>query len=217
MTNYRTRLTLSPVGLSFTFGKEPTYIAKLYNWSYHFSDGSRLVGRVRGKLGEDGNTLVEPTDLVAEYVGTDGQTVLLSWQDRDFATFEATLDGTNLLVVASSDRFVENSICIVSSESSPRAQVTHWRIQLLKEEFNREAWSLAPSTSLSGAVKESLVLDWVFSPLFPFWQVSFNLWLPFPKLSYHWTFNPCFPFFPSIRLKKTAASMGCCLTTELAS
>jgi hypothetical protein len=212
VTNYRTRLTLSPVGLSFTFGKEPTYLAQLFNWSYCFSDGSRLVGRVKGKLGEDGNTLVELTDLAADYIGTDGQTVLLSWSERDFATFEATLDGTNLLVVASNDRFVENSLCIVSSEPYHRAQVTHWGIQLFKEEFHREAWSLTPSTSVASAAKESLVLDWFFSPFFPFWQVSFNLWLPLPRLTYQWTFNPCFPFLSSIRLEKTATCTGCFAT-----
>jgi hypothetical protein len=217
VTNYRTQLTLTPVGLFYTFGKEPNRrLVQLFDWSYRFSDGSRLVGQINAQLGKDGNTLIAPTKLVANYIGTDGKTILLSWKDRDFEAFEATLDGTNVLLIASNDNFVTNSMCLVSSESYPRAQVTHWGMQLFKEAFNRDAWSLTPLTDLSPDAQQRIVIDWVFCLRSLCWQVSFNFWLFPPKMSYRWTFHPCFPFFPSLQIVRTFYRSEC-LATGLSS
>lgn len=207
MPNYRTKFSFTPVGLSVTYGEKPTCLAaKPFNWGYQFSDGSRLVGQVVARLDRDNNKLVEPTKLVADYISTDGKTVLLSWKEQDFVVFDATVDGNNLLLVASSDNFVADSMCLVSSENGDRAQVTHWGIQLSKDEFERNAWSMdsTTTTTTSSTNQEIITIDWVFSPVFPFWKVSFNVFLPFTGSSYHWTLHPCFPFFPITQLAKTA-------------
>jgi hypothetical protein len=196
VSNYCTKLTFTPVGLALSYGNDslnpvPT---ETFNWFYCFSDGSRLVGQVNGHLDKDHNTLLNPSHLKAEYIGTDGKTVLLSWKESDFIAFEAGLDGHNPLIVASNDNCLANSMCLVNSETRSRAQVTHWGLKLSGESFNQESWSMKLNSTDSSVSEPEMSFDWVISPFFPFFAVNLNMLLPKHPTAYCWTFFLCFPF-----------------------
>ena len=208
MNNYLIRLTATPTGfpLSFDIQKPNPGGATSFGWSYRFRDGSRLVGQVNGQLDEDGNLLLNPTEIKADYIGADGKTALVSWNGSDFACFETTVDGTNALIVASNDNFVGNSMCLVSLAFRPRAQVTEQETQVIGEPFELAAWSVIPCPSPVGRRQSSVGWDLSFSPLFPFLSVSCNFWLLNPRTIYRWTAFPCLPFWPFVQVVKAAPS-----------
>ncbi len=179
--------------------------AKSFDWCYQFRDGSRLVGTFKAYLAPDGNTLLNPTQVQADYISPDGQTVRLSWCDRDFVCFDSTIDGRDMLIVGSNDCFNENSVCLVWGKTRSRSQVTDSGRQLIAESFRHDAWSLTPATS--SLPSPQLGLDWSLSPFFPFLTVSLNFWLLNPQTIYQWTFSPYLPFFPCLRVAKAAANV----------
>ena len=208
VNNYLTRLTLAPASPTRLLGTEnpnPAQ-ARSFNWSYLFSDGTRLVGRVSGQLDRDGNRLLNPKLLAADYLDVDGQTVLLSWSGSDFACFDATVDGNDTVVVASNDNFVANSMSLVSFETRSRAQVTDWGSQLIVEPFGSAAWSLTPEESQVSVGEGKMGLDLALCPFFPFFFFSLSLKLPNSRSSYQWIFTPLLPFYPFIRIVRTAPS-----------
>lgn len=170
--------------------------ANSFNWSYLFKNGTSLVGKVEGILDQDRKTILDPKNITAAYIASDGKTVLQSWQGNDFLCFEPTLDGENIVIVASNDNLQGNSMCLVSSMTRSRAQVTDGEFQLVGEVFNNAAWSITPKTS-SVAISE---LDWSLSPFFPFVSFTFNLQLPSSQKLYKWHFSPFFPFYPSLEI-----------------
>lgn len=180
-----------------------------FNWTYEFSDGTRLVGQVMAELNEAGDRLLNPIAIHVDYLAFDGETVLASWHDPDFACFDATVDGTSLLIVASNDNFVGNSMCLVFSRTRSRAQVTDREIQWVGEPFDPNAWSLTPifntvsqtfSPASSVSPKLDVTVDVVFSPFFPFYAVNFRINKPRVEKRYRWTFAPYFSVFPLLRV-----------------
>lgn len=209
MNNYCTKLSFTPSGLVLGFGdatSAPTSAPlESFDWSYHFEDGSRIVGQVKGYLGDDGNTLFNPTDMSATYLGTDGETILLKWENDDFCAFESTIDGTKSVIVASNDNCVSNSMCLVSCASRSCAQITHWGIQLEGESFGQNSWSISPKLIPKAVSQPQVSWDWTFYPVYPFVALSFNFF-NFSVLretkSYSWTFYPYFPFYPVLKVKR---------------
>lgn len=198
MNNYITRFTLTSATGKPSLNAENTdrVSVKSLNWSYSFSDGSRIVGKIEGQFDRERNILLNPTNITADYLDTDGKTVLLSWQDSDFVAFETTLDGSNTLIVASNDSFLVNSMCLVSSTSRTCAQVTDVGSQIVAEPFDTNAWSLVPQivpVSIEEA-KTGMGLNLELSPFFPFVSVNLDLWESNPKQTYRWTFYPYLAF-----------------------
>jgi hypothetical protein len=207
VNNYLARLAFTSDGITISYGSdnENPVESTVFNWSYAFSDGSSLVGHVDGQLGKDKKTLLNPTNISADYIDVDGKTVLVSWKDKDFVSFETTLDKGNVLIVASNDNFVANSMCLVSSETRTRAQVTEQGVQLVAESLKPNTWSITPVNSFVSAPESGIGLDWSFSSLFPFFAISLNCWLPSPRLMYQWTFLPFLPLYPFLRVMRTTS------------
>jgi hypothetical protein len=202
VNKYLTRLTLTPAGSKVDFGgDQPQLLSdKVYNWSYQFSNGSCLVGKVTGQLASDGNTFLYPTEISANYLAQDGETVLKSWVNEDFVSFESSQDGTNLLIIASDDNFVGNSMCLVESPFRKRAQVSDLGQQLVGETLHQEAWTLkAETVAVTFPIWE---IDWHMIPLFPFVAINLNLRLSPAKMSYQWAL---FPWFCPVPLVQVAA------------
>ena len=176
VNNSLTRLTIAPASPTRLLGTEnpnPAQ-ARSFNWSYLFSDGTRLVGRVSGQLDRDGNRLLNPKLLAADYLDVDGETVLLSWSGSDFVCFDATVDGNDNCVVASNDNFLANSMSLVSFETRSRAQVTDWGSQLIVEPFESAAWLLMPEESQVSVGEGEMGLDLALYPFFPFFFPQFQ-------------------------------------------
>jgi hypothetical protein len=169
----------------------------LSHWSYLFSDGSRLVGQAYGELDRETNRLIHPTQMRAEYFDRDGETLLGSWEGKDFVCFDLSKDGSEIVIVASNDGFVANSMCLVFCSLRSRAQVTDWGSQLIAEPFALNAWSLTPEVLPVGNDNGLLL------PLFP--SVSFTWRLPHSQTTYQWTFSPFLPFVPVLRVEQMAA------------
>lgn len=180
--------------MSFGSEKPKSSLVKTYNWSYQFNDGSRLVGTVKAQLNPENYQLLNPTHVCADYIDVDGKTILQSWKDLDFACFESNLDGENMVVVASNDNFVGNSMCLVESITRTRAQVTDDGRHLIAESFNPSAWSL--NAKPNDVPVPSWELNWQLLPLFPFLSVRLNWRLPPSSEVYRWTFFPYFCPFP---------------------
>lgn len=206
MKNHLTRLTLIPTSNCFGCGtnKQQSLSGRVYNWSYQFSNGSRLVGKIRGEMSPDGNTLVKPIEIKADYLAQDGETVLQSWITEDFACFESSCDGTNLLIVASNDNFVGNSMCLVESPGRKRAQVSNEGQPLISETLHQEAWELKPETIQVNI--PAWQLDYRIIPLFPFVAVNLNLRLFDSQKAYQWALFPWFCPLPFVRLAASAAT-----------
>lgn len=206
MKNYLTRLTLTPTGSKVSFGNEKPKPSpsRFYHWTYVFRDGSRLVGKVKAQLDPNGKTLVNPSQMVADYLDKDGQTVLMSWKADDFACFEADLDGNYMIIVASNDNFVGNSMCIVESITRTKAQITDSGTQHIAEAMNPVAWSM--SAKPENISVPSWEIDWQMVPLFPFMTVSFNWGLPSGSQVYQWTFFPYVSPIPLMQVAKKGAS-----------
>ncbi|WP_013325301.1 hypothetical protein [Gloeothece verrucosa] len=197
MKNHSSPLTLSPSDHTVSFGSEKpnSSCCKTYHWSYEFNDGSRLVGTVKGQLDRNHHKLLNPTKISADYLDADGKTVLQSWKDLDFACFESDLTGKNLVIVASNDNFVGNSMCLVETASRQRAQVTDEGQQLIAESFDSSAWSMLKQPKEEPVSSPTWEVDWQVFPLFPFLSIRLNWRLPASREVYRWTFFPyCFPF-----------------------
>lgn len=174
--------------------------ATLSHWSYLFGDGSRLVGQFCGELEGKANHPIQPTQMRAEYWDGDGETLLGSWEEKDFACFELSEDGSEIAIVASNDGFVANSMCLVFCSTRSRAQVTDWGSQLSGEPFEPSAWSITPE------VPPAQNYNWLLPPLLP--SISLTWRLPHSRTSYHWTFSPLLPFAPILRVEQMAARQG---------
>lgn len=208
MNNYLARLALTSDGITISYGSknDNPVESTAFNWSYAFRDGSSLVGYVDGQLDRDKKMLLNPSNISANYIDVDGKTVLVSWTNKDFVSFETTLDNTDILIVASNDNFVANSLCLVSSATRSRAQVTEQGVQLVAESLKPNTWSLIPVTSFVSAPESGIGFDWSFSSLFPFFAISLNCWLPSPRLMYQWTFLPFLPLYPFLRVMRTTSN-----------
>ncbi|MGL5034092.1 MAG: hypothetical protein ACRC6M_09865, partial [Microcystaceae cyanobacterium] len=130
-----------------------------------FQDGSRLVGQIELAPTLEPANLLHPRSLKATYLGTDKKTVLLQWQRADFVIVETEKEP---LIIASSDNFVGNSMCLVSCPSRSCAQVTHWGVKLVSEPFNLQSWSCTAIALHHSRYQ----VNWQFSPFFPFFGYS---------------------------------------------
>jgi len=172
-----------------------------FDWVYGFQDGTRLMGRVCGYLDPDSNRLLDPENCSAIYQNAQGQ-VLSRWQGGDFIAFELTTTGEDLLIVASNDNCVSNSLCLVSGISRSCAQVSDEGKSLVREVFQYPAWSFQGDNSTS-----KLAFSWncSVSPFFPFVSLRFNLQSTSSKKFYRWTVSPYFPFCPLLEVGESLA------------
>jgi len=167
MTEYLTRFALNPLGLAISWQDVVPTDRPLnqLEWQYRFQDGSRLVGQIELSPTLEPANLLHPRCLQATYIGTDKKTVLLQWQRADFVIVETEKEP---LIIASSDNFVGNSMCLVSSPSRSCAQVTHWGAKLVSEPFNPYSWSCAAIALRHFRYQ----VNWQFSPFFPYFGYS---------------------------------------------
>ncbi|WP_419547526.1 hypothetical protein [Microcystis sp.] len=172
-----------------------------FDWVYGFQDGTRLMGKVCGYLDPDSNRLLDPENCSAIYQNAQGQ-VLSRWQGGDFIAFELTTTGEDLLIVASNDNCVSNSLCLVSGISRSCAQVSDEGKSLVREVFQYPAWSLQDDNSTS---KPAFSWNCSVSPFFPFVSLRFNLQSTSSKKFYRWTVSPYFPFCPLLEVGESLA------------
>jgi hypothetical protein len=172
-----------------------------FDWVYGFQDGTRLMGKVCGYLDPDSNRLLDPENCSAIYQNAQGQ-VLSRWQAGDFIAFELTTTGEDLLIVASNDNCVGNSLCLVSGISRSCAQVTDEGKSLVLEVFQYPAWSLQGDNTTS---KPAFSWNCSLSPFFPFVSLRFNLQSTSSKKFYRWTVSPYFPFCPLLEVGESLA------------
>nr|WP_228036310.1 hypothetical protein [Microcystis sp. LEGE 00066]CAO89730.1 unnamed protein product [Microcystis aeruginosa PCC 7806] len=172
-----------------------------FDWVYGFQDGTRLMGKVCGYLDPDSNRLLDPENCSAIYQNAQGQ-VLSRWQGGDFIAFELTTTGEDLLIVASNDNCVSNSLCLVSGISRSCAQVSDEGKSLVREVFQYPAWSLQDDNSSS---KPAFSWNCSVSPFFPFVSLRFNLQSTSSKKFYRWTVSPYFPFCPLLEVGESLA------------
>ncbi|MBC1194685.1 hypothetical protein H0901_05140 [Microcystis aeruginosa BLCCF158] len=172
-----------------------------FDWVYGFQDGTRLMGKVCGYLDPDSNRLLDPENCSAIYQNAQGQ-VLSRWQDGDFIAFELTTTGEDILIVASNDNCVSNSLCLVSGINRSCAQVTDEGKSLVREVFQYPAWSLQGDNSSS---KPAFSWNCSVSPFFPFVSLRFNLQSTSSKKFYRWTVSPYFPFCPLLEVGESLA------------
>lgn len=172
-----------------------------FDWVYGFQDGTRLMGKVCGYLDPDSNRLLDPENCSAIYQNAQGQ-VLSRWQGGDFIAFDLTTTGEDLLIVASNDNCVSNSLCLVSGISRSCAQVSDEGESLVREVFQYPAWSLQDDNSSS---KPAFSWNCSVSPFFPFVSLRFNLQSTSSKKFYRWTVSPCFPFCPLLEVGESLA------------
>ena len=184
MWNYRTQYSLSPwaiaVDLQVTPLDPPPSQPSQWQWRYQFSDGSQLRGSYCCNPQASSNRLVQPDRFppfhlqqvgVTEYLAAETQTPLLQWQSAQFVCYEL---GEELLLLASNDNYVSNSLCLVNSKHRQWAQITHWGSQLVAEPF---VWDHFSIHCLDAKTPTSLTLSWQFSPFVaPFfrWRASPN-------------------------------------------
>ena len=172
-----------------------------FDWVYGFQDGTRLMGKVCGYLDPDSNRLLDPENCSAIYQNAQGQG-LSRWQAGDFIAFELTTTGENLLIVASNDNCIGNSLCLVSGISRSCAQVTDEGKSLVLEVFQYPAWSLQGDNTTS---KPAFSWNCSVSPFFPFVSLRFNLQSTSSKKFYRWTVSPYFPFCPLLEVGESIA------------
>jgi len=178
MWNYRTQYALSPwaiaVDLQVTPADLPPSPPSQWQWRYQFTDGSQLRGHCCGHPQAMSDELVPPDRLpvfqiqqvgITEYLAAETQTPLLQWQPAQFVCYEL---GEDLLLLASNDNYVGNSLCLVNSCHRQWAQITHWGSRLVAEPFVWEHFSLH---CLDASPPTCLTFSWQFSPfLIPFFQ-----------------------------------------------
>jgi hypothetical protein len=172
-----------------------------FDWVYGFQDGTRLMGKVCGYLDPDSNRLLDPENCSAIYQNAQGQ-VLSRWQGGDFIAFDLTTTGEDILIVASNDNCVSNSLCLVSGISRSCAQVSDEGKSLVREVFQYPAWSLQDDNSSS---KPAFSWNCSVSPFFPFVSLRFNLQSTSSKKFYRWTVSPYFPFCPLLEVGESLA------------
>ncbi|TRV44027.1 MAG: hypothetical protein EWV53_08880 [Microcystis panniformis Mp_MB_F_20051200_S9] len=172
-----------------------------FDWVYGFQDGTRLMGKVCGYLDPDSNRLLDPENCSAIYQNAQGQ-VLSRWQAGDFIAFDLTTTGEELLIVASNDNCIGNSLCLVSGINRSCAQVTDEGKSLVREVFQYPAWSLQGDNSSS---KPAFSWNCSVSPFFPFVSLRFNLQSTSSKKFYRWTVSPYFPFCPLLEVGESLA------------
>jgi len=172
-----------------------------FDWVYGFQDGTRLMGKVCGYLAPDSNRLLDPENCSAIYQNARGQ-VLSRWQAEDFIAFELTTTGEDILIVASNDNCVSNSLCLVSGISRSCAQVSDEGKSLVREVFQYPAWSFQGDNSTS---KPAFSWNCSVSPFFPFVSLRFNLQSTSSKKFYRWTVSPYFPFCPLLEVGESLA------------
>lgn len=182
MGHYQAGYSFSPLAIAFTFahhGPMPPN-PQPWQWSYTFKDGSQLRGTFHGTVAEElvsDNAI--PTFQVqgvglTEYLMANGKTPLLVWQPGQFNCFEV---GENLLLMASSDNYVGNSLCLVNSLQRQWAQITHWGSRLVAEPLVWERFSLHCLTGNVTTITWSL--GWEFSPFLPpLFHWHFRSWPP---------------------------------------
>ncbi|MEB3160024.1 MAG: hypothetical protein VKL20_01045, partial [Synechocystis sp.] len=138
MFNYRTHYSVSPwaiaVDLQVTPSPSPVRSKQpsQWQWFYQFSDGSQLRGTCCGSPPTPSSEFVQSDQCpdfqiqqvgITEYLAADQQTPLLQWQPAQCVCYEL---GEDLLLLASNDNYVSNSLCLVNSPHRQWAQVTHW-------------------------------------------------------------------------------------------
>ncbi|QUS61108.1 hypothetical protein IQE94_02865 [Synechocystis sp. PCC 7339] len=151
-----------------------------WQWIYTFSDGSQLQGTFQGavKPGPEFANPIPSFDVqgvgVTEYLTAADKTPLLAWQPGQFNCFEM---GESLLLMASSDNYVGNSLCLVNCPQRQWAQITHWGSRLVAEPLLWERLAFhclardMPPTAWS--------MNWQFSPFLPpFFHWRFQAWPP---------------------------------------
>ncbi|AIE73938.1 MULTISPECIES: hypothetical protein [unclassified Synechocystis] len=167
--------------------------AQPWQWIYTFNDGSQLRGIFHGIVKQEapfGNAIpnfdVQKVGLT-EYLTATDQTPLLTWQPGQFNCFET---GENLLLMASSDNYVANSLCLVNSPQRQWAQITHWGSRLVAENLSWER--LAFHCLASDSTPRTWSMDWHFSPFLPpFFHWRFRSWpTPIPPIE-HKSSQPC--------------------------
>ncbi len=176
-------------------------------WSYQFQDGSLLKGILEGNFEATQPDWLRIERIEADYISNDGKTRLLHWEGQDFACFDLTEKTEELLIIASNDNFVGNSMCLVYSPIRSCVQITEQEQQWIREPFNVTAWSfdksLSPPLSFSS---QALALDVDISPLFPFLSVNLSLKKQKSRKIYQWTYFPYFSVFPWLRVMPLVTS-----------
>jgi len=187
--NYRTQYSLSPwaigVDLQITPSNPrltPSQLSQ-WQWCYQFSDGSKLRGEFFSPppippTSSDSPEQPGPTPAFAiqqvgitEYLAAKTETPLLQWQPAQFICYEL---GQDLLLMASNDNYVANSLCLVNSPHRQWAQVTHWGSKLVAEPF---VWDHFSIDCVKAKKTTALTVSWQFSPFVaPFfhWRASSN-------------------------------------------
>ena len=183
MFYYRTQYSLSPWAIAADLQVTPSSVSPLskrpsqWQWRYQFRDGSQLRGNYHGAIAP----IAGPSEHfpgfqiqqvgLTEYLAADQQTPLLQWQPAQFVCYEL---GEDLLLLASNDNYVSNSLCVVNSPHRQWAQVTHWGSRLVAEPFTWERFSMH---CLDATTPKCLTFSWQFSPfLAPFfhWRSRLN-------------------------------------------
>lgn len=175
MAEYRTRVTISPLGLVVSWQNclPETSPVSLWDWQYQFQDGSCLRGQCLPMVSPHSQNALGFQPQQAVYVGSDRQTILLAWQKSDFAIFEIDPEK---LIIASSDNFVSNSLSVVACPERSCVQVTHWGSKLVSEPFCPQSWTMKPRLQEVAGYQ----MNWLFSPFFPF-------------IGYQWQWTPPAP------------------------
>ncbi|MEB3228064.1 MAG: hypothetical protein VKJ27_06750 [Synechocystis sp.] len=169
MWHYRTQYSLSPWAIAVELQVTPSSPTRpqplpQWQWRYQFSDGSELRGHYYGTLVSGSAPSVHlptfhiPQVGLTEYVSADRQIPLLQWQPAQFVCYQL---GEDLLLLASNDNYVSNSLCLVQSPQRQWAQVTHWGSRLVAEPF---AWDHFSIHCRDESPPDSLTVSWQFSP-----------------------------------------------------
>ncbi|MFM1842329.1 MAG: hypothetical protein RLZZ490_1065 [Cyanobacteriota bacterium] len=181
MFNYHTQYSVSPSAIAIDLQITPASGSPLakqpsqWQWRYQFRDGSQLRGNYCGFFSPASGPIGHlPTWQIqqvgsTEYFATDKQTPLLQWQPDQFVCYEL---GEELLLLASNDNYVSNSLCLVNSPHRQWAQVTHWGSRLVAESFT---WNQFSIHCLEPKIPNSWRISWQFSPFFvPFfyWRLT---------------------------------------------
>ncbi|MGK7930218.1 MAG: hypothetical protein AB4041_02135 [Microcystaceae cyanobacterium] len=166
-----------------------------FQWCYAFQDGSQLKGTIESHPEQLSARWLKKQHIEADYLDKDGKTVLLHWDGSDFVCFDLTEKG-ELLIIASKDNFVGNSMCLVYSPIRSRAQVTEQGSQWVGEAFSPNAWSLKAKEDLEAVLKADWSFNMNITPVFPFLSVDLNLHSTQTATTYQWTYFPYYCWFP---------------------
>lgn len=182
MGHYQAGYSFSPlaIGASFSHHRPMPSSLQPWQWLYTFSDGSQLRGTFQGTV-KQSPEFADPIPSfdvqgvgVTEYLTAGDKTPLLAWQPGQFNCFEM---GESLLLMASSDNYVGNSLCLVNCPQRRWAQITHWGSRLVAEPL---LWEQLAFRCLSrGMPSTAWSMNWQFSPFLPpFFHWRFQAWPP---------------------------------------